>query len=61
MGLWDKLKAELIDIVLWLDNTNDTLVYRFERYGNEIKYNAKLVVREGQRGEDYYENRIVCR
>jgi len=48
MGLWDKLKAELIDIVQWLDDTNDTLVYRFERYGNEIKYNAKLIVREGQ-------------
>jgi len=48
MGLWDKLKAELIDIVQWLDDTNDTLVYRFERYENEIKYNAKLVVREGQ-------------
>ncbi|MEI6703860.1 MAG: SPFH domain-containing protein [Deltaproteobacteria bacterium] len=48
MGLWDKIKGELIDIVQWLDDTNDTLVYRFERYGNEIKYNAKLVVREGQ-------------
>jgi len=48
MGLWDKLKAELIDIVQWLDDTDDTLVYRFERHGNEIKYNAKLVVREGQ-------------
>jgi len=48
MGLWDKLKAELIDIVQWLDDTDDTLVYRFERYGNEIKYGAKLVVREGQ-------------
>jgi membrane protease subunit (stomatin/prohibitin family) len=48
MGLWDKLKAELIDIIQWLDDTNDTLVFRFERNGNEIKYNAKLVVREGQ-------------
>lgn len=48
MGLWDKLKAELIDIIEWLDDTNDTLVCRFERYGNEIKYNARLVVREGQ-------------
>jgi membrane protease subunit (stomatin/prohibitin family) len=48
MDLWDKLKAELIDVVQWMDDTNDTLVYRFERYGNEIKYNAKLVVREGQ-------------
>src|SRR5688572_8503566 len=48
MALWDKLKAELIDIVEWLDDTNDTLAYRFERYQNEIKYGAKLVVREGQ-------------
>lgn len=48
MALWDKLKGELIDIVQWLDDTNDTLLYRFERYGNEIKHGAKLVVREGQ-------------
>ncbi len=48
MGLWDKIKGELIDIVQWLDDTNDTMVYRFERHGNEIKYNSKLVVREGQ-------------
>ncbi|HIJ80272.1 MAG TPA: SPFH domain-containing protein [Desulfuromonadales bacterium] len=48
MGFLDRLKAELIDIVQWLDDTNDTLAYRFERYNNEIKYNAKLVVREGQ-------------
>lgn len=48
MGIWDKLRNELIDIVQWLDETNDTLVYRFERYNNEIKYGAKLVVREGQ-------------
>src|SRR6187397_2713199 len=48
MALWDKLKAELLDIIEWLDDTNDTLAYRFERYQNEIKYGAKLVVREGQ-------------
>lgn len=48
MGLWDKLKGELIDIVQWLDATQDTIVYRFERYNNEIKNGAKLVVREGQ-------------
>ena len=48
MALWDKIKGEFIDIIQWLDDTNDTLIYRFERYGNEIKYNARLVVREGQ-------------
>jgi membrane protease subunit (stomatin/prohibitin family) len=58
MVLWDKLKAELIDIVQWLDDTNDTLAYRFERYGNEIKYNAKLVVREGQMAVFINEGRL---
>ena len=48
MGIWDKLKHELIDIIEWLDDTNNTMVYRFDRYQNEIKYGAKLVVREGQ-------------
>jgi len=48
MAIWDKLINELIDIVEWLDDTNDTLAYRFERYQNEIKQGAKLVVREGQ-------------
>lgn len=48
MGLFDKLKGELIDIVEWLDDSSDTMVYRFERYGNEIKTGAKLTVRESQ-------------
>src|SRR5690606_28680147 len=48
MGFWDKLRGELIDIVEWTDTSSDTLVHRFERYNNEIKYGAKLVVREGQ-------------
>ena len=48
MALWDKLMGELVDIVEWLDDSKDTLAYRFERYQNEIKYGAKLVVREGQ-------------
>ena len=43
-----KLTGELIDIVEWLDDSTNTLVYRFERYNNEIKYGAKLTVREGQ-------------
>ena len=49
MGLWDRLKAELIDIVEWLDPTSDTMVHRFDqRPNNEIKNGAQLVVREGQ-------------
>lgn len=48
MGLWDKLKGELIDIIEWLDDSRDTMVWRYPRQDNEIKYGAKLVVREGQ-------------
>jgi membrane protease subunit (stomatin/prohibitin family) len=48
MGLLNKLKNEFIDIIEWLDPTNDTIVHRFERYQNEIKMGAKLTVRESQ-------------
>ncbi len=48
MGIWDRLKHELIDIVEFLDDSGNTLCFRFERFQNEIKYGAKLVVREGQ-------------
>jgi len=48
MGLFDKLKGELIDIIEWIDSTDDTMVYRFERRDNEIKNGAQLTVRESQ-------------
>ncbi|MDD3687820.1 MAG: SPFH domain-containing protein [Bacteroidales bacterium] len=48
MGLLNKLKNEFIDIIEWLDPSNDTIVHRFERYQNEIKMGAKLTVRESQ-------------
>ena len=48
MGLWDKLTGEFIDIIEWTDDSNDTLVWRFERFQNEIKNGAKLTVRQQQ-------------
>jgi membrane protease subunit (stomatin/prohibitin family) len=48
MGLLDKLRGEFIDIIEWLDPTQDTMVYRFQRQDHEIINGAKLVVREGQ-------------
>jgi len=48
MGIFNKLKAEFIDIIEWTDSSSDTILYRFERYHNEIKNNAKLIVRESQ-------------
>jgi len=48
MGLWDKFFGEFVDVVEWTDSSVDTMVYRFQRYGNEIKFGAKLTVRESQ-------------
>jgi len=48
MGIWDKLFGEFVDVIEWTDSSVDTMVYRFQRYGNEIKFGAKLTVRESQ-------------
>jgi membrane protease subunit (stomatin/prohibitin family) len=48
MGLFDKLKNEFIDIIEWVDSSNNTIVWKFPRYQNEIKMGAKLTVRESQ-------------
>lgn len=49
---WKKLTGELIDIVEYpgggAGDARTELVHRFERYQNEIKNGAQLVVREGQ-------------
>lgn len=48
MGLFDKLSHEWIDVIDWVDNTTDTVVWKFPRYENQIKMGAKLTVRESQ-------------
>ena len=49
MSLFQKAKAEFIDIIQWTEPADsDILAYRFERYNNEIKMGAQLTVREGQ-------------
>ena len=48
MGFMDKLRAETIDIVEWIDDSRHTLVWRFPRYHNQIKNGARLIVRPGQ-------------
>jgi len=48
MGLFDWVFGQFIDVIEWTDDSHDTMVYRFNRQGNEIKYGAKLTVRESQ-------------
>lgn len=59
MGLFGKILGEFVDVIEWTDSSSDTMVYRFERYGNEIKYGAMLTVRESQTAILVNEGRIA--
>jgi membrane protease subunit (stomatin/prohibitin family) len=37
MGIMDKLRAELVDIIEWIDDSRHTIVWRFPRFHNQIK------------------------
>jgi membrane protease subunit (stomatin/prohibitin family) len=53
------LGGEFVDVITWLDDTRDTMVWRFERHGNAIKYGAKLTVREGQAAVFVHEGQMA--
>ena len=59
MGIFDFLSGQFIDVIHWTDDTRDTIVWRFEREGHEIKYGAKLTVREGQSAVFVHEGQIA--
>ncbi len=59
MGIFDFLKGEFIDVIHWTDDSRDTMVWRFEREGHEIKYGAKLTVREGQAAVFIHEGQLA--
>ncbi len=56
MSLWDSIKktateqakAQFLDVIEWLDDSRDTIVYRFPVFNQAIQDGGKLVVREGQ-------------
>jgi len=48
MGLFDWISGQFIEVIEWVDDSHDTMVYRFPTYNREIKYGAKLTVRESQ-------------
>ncbi|EKX55812.1 Putative virion core protein (lumpy skin disease virus) [Rhodobacter sp. AKP1] len=59
MALFDFLGGEFIDVIHWVDDTRDTMVWRFERQGHAIKYGAKLTVREGQAAVFIHEGQLA--
>ncbi len=48
MSFREFIAGEVIDIIEWLDESNDVMVSRFSRPKNEIKNGAQLIVRPGQ-------------
>ncbi len=54
MALWDTLKkhagAQFLEVIDWVDDSKNTLVYRYPTFNQAITDNSKLVVREGQAG-----------
>lgn len=47
MGLFSFIKGQFIEVIEWIDQT-DEIVHQFPVYDNAIKMGAKLVVRESQ-------------
>jgi len=63
MSIFDKVKDaalnQFIEVIEWLDNTQDTLLYRFPVAGQEIKNGAQLIVRESQAAIFVFEGQVA--
>jgi membrane protease subunit (stomatin/prohibitin family) len=61
MDLWQRARGEFVDVIDWSEDGSDTLVWRFPRQGNAIKWGAQLIVREGQQAVLVNEGRVADR
>jgi len=63
MSILDKVKEaalnQFIEVIEWLDDTKDTLLYRFPVAGQEIKNGAQLIVRESQAAVFVFEGQVA--
>src|ERR1043165_4878254 len=61
MGILDRLSpsSQFIEVIEWLDDSNNTLVYRFPVKDQEIKNGAQLIVRESQVAVFVHEGQIA--
>jgi len=63
MSIIDKVKDaamnQFIEVIEWLDDSRDTLVYRFPVAGQEIKNGAQLIVRESQAAVFVFEGQVA--
>jgi excisionase family DNA binding protein len=54
MAILDFISKQFIDIIEWVDDSRDTLSYRFPDQDKEIKRGAQLIVRESQIAQFVY-------
>jgi membrane protease subunit (stomatin/prohibitin family) len=61
MGILDRLSpsSQFIEVIEWLDDSTNTLVYRFPVKDQEIKNGAQLIVRESQAAVFVHEGQIA--
>src|ERR671917_2879788 len=61
MGILDRLSpsSQFIEVIEWLDDSPNTLLYRFPVAGQEIKNGAQLIVRESQAAVFVFEGQIA--
>ena len=63
MSIIDKVKEaamnQFIEVIEWLDDSKDTLLYRFPVYQQEIKNGAQLIVRESQAAVFVFEGQVA--
>lgn len=59
MGIFDAIKSQFIEVIEWLDDSGNTLVYRFPVHGQEIKNGAQLTVRESQAAVFVHQGQIA--
>ena len=61
MGILDRLSpsSQFIEVIEWLDDSPNTLVYRFPVKDQEIKNGAQLIVRESQTAVFVHEGQIA--
>lgn len=60
MGLFDKIKRQLLKVVEWEDDSSNTIVYKFpmsDRYA--VMKGSQLIVRESQQAIFVYEGKIA--
>jgi membrane protease subunit (stomatin/prohibitin family) len=59
MGILDALRSHFIEVIEWLDDSGNTLLYRFPVHGQEIKNGAQLTVRESQTAVFVFQGQIA--